>query len=85
MSKDKKVTLTGAQLEAKLKKARDEGFGAAELLLITAMIDEFKFGEDEIIKLIHRVNRYDDYVDEGLIRMKQTKEILENNTGMKFF
>lgn len=84
MSRDKKVTLTGAQLKAKLKKARDEGFGAAELLLITAMVDEFKFGEDEILRLVKRVNRYDKYVDEGMVRISQTKQILEKNTGMKF-
>lgn len=84
MSRNKKIAYTRAQLEAELKKSKNEGFRTAEILFLTAVRDEFAFGEKRLLRIIARINRYDQYVEEGLIKIKETKKILEKSTGMKF-
>lgn len=84
MSRNKKTTYTRTQLETELNRSRNEGFRTAELLFLTAVRDEFGFGEERLLRIIGRINRYDQYVEEGLVKIKETKKIIEKSTGMKF-
>lgn len=87
MSKKKKqkgqITLTRSKVKALKSEITEEALQKTMLLFLLAARDEFGLGETRIVRLIERVDRYADHVDNHLVSLKEVQEIFEKNTGMK--
>ncbi len=54
------------------------------LLAVAAMADELKLDDEQIGKVATRLGRYSKYLDDHTVRIKEVKEIIERQTGIKF-
>ena len=82
--KKKPIILNKATIEKIKKEACAEAFDKATLLFFTAAKDSLKLSDEKLVKLAETTSRYAEYVDDNLVSLKQTQEILEKNTGLKF-
>lgn len=54
------------------------------LLAVTVMADELKLDDEQIGKAAKRLDRYSGYLNEHKVRIKEVKEIIERQTGIRF-
>lgn len=78
MRKKKKLT------RAEARKQADRIFDEAILLFLLAAKDELGLGEVRLARIMERIDRYSDHIDQHLVGLNDVKKILEKSTGMKF-
>lgn len=83
MAEKKKITLTQAQINKLKKEITETAFKTSVQLFMLALHDEFGFGNERLTRLMVRVDRYSDTIDQRLVGMKEMGEIWEKNTGFK--
>lgn len=86
MSKKKQkgqITLTRSKINAIKSEVTEEALQKSMLLFLLAARDEFGLGETRIARLLTRVDRYADHVDQHLVSLSEVQKIFEANTGMK--
>lgn len=88
MSKNKTRRLrkeySDKQIERLKKDSRMKGAKDALIVSVAAMADELKLDDEQIGKVATRLDRYTRYLDEHAVRIKEVKEIIENQTGIRF-
>lgn len=88
MSKNKtrrpRKEYSNKQIERLKKDSRMEGAKDALIVSVTAMADELKLDDEQIGKVATRLDRYTTYLDEHAVRIKEVKEIIERQTGIRF-
>lgn len=84
MGKKRHVTLTQAQITKMKSDIVDEAMEKALLIFLSALHDEYGFGEKRLCKVLETANRYGEYLDDHLITIREVQKIIEKNTGMKF-
>ena len=78
MKKKRKMT------KAQARKKADRAFDTAILLFLLAAKDELGLGEVRLVRILERIDRYSDHIDQHLVGLNDVKKILEKSTGMKF-
>lgn len=84
MSKKKPITLNKATIEKIKKEACAEAFDKATLLFFTAAKDTLKLNDEKLVKLAETTSKYAEYIDDNIVSLKETQEILEKNTELRF-
>lgn len=83
MPNKKKITLTQAQINKLKKEITETAFKTSVQLFMLALHDEFGFGNERLTRLMVRVDRYSDTIEQRLVGMKEMGEIWEKNTGFR--
>lgn len=85
MSKKKKTksrTYSEGEFRKAIKQISDDAVAKILTLCVTAAADEFDLDEDGVVKFMERMERYVNYEQENLIKMKQVQESLKKSTGI---
>ena len=84
MKKKKHITLTSAKVDKMKSDICDDATQRALLIFLAALHDEYGFGGKRLCKVLETASRYGEYLDKHLISIRQTQEIIEKGTGLKF-
>lgn len=79
----KKYYISEKQLERIKQKVSKEITDKVCLLFLVAVTDEMDLDEDGVCKLMERISRYSNYLDQHLVKMEEVRQIIENKTGIK--
>ncbi len=79
MSKDKRVTLTAAQL----RREKEESTEKALVLFIAAAMDEFDWTEDDVQRFSVRLERYGKAVMNKVISLEKVCDIIHEIMGIE--
>lgn len=82
-NKSAKYYLSDKQLEKVKRQISKDMTDKVALLMLAAVADEFGSTEDDLAKLMVRVDRYANHIDNHLVKMKDIRKSIENSTGMK--
>lgn len=82
-NKYKKRTFTEGEVRHIIHQSRDEMVAQLMYLFISAMTDMFKPSEDELIEYMERVQRYNGYIESGLVDYKTAVDSIEKITGVR--
>lgn len=73
--------------EKELKRIKDKiAFDITKktnLLYLTVLAEEYSFNEDQLCEVMETVTRYANYIDDKLVPLNKTSEIIYRKTGMK--
>ena len=78
--KQERVTLKRSEL----MEMCNEQVRKAFLLMATAAADELDLDDNQLTAIAERSERYAEYIDDHVIRLKEVSEILEKNTGIRW-
>lgn len=53
------------------------------LLVLAAATDELSLTEDQLCAIMVRTDRYANYIDDHIVRLKDMQKSIEKNTGIK--
>ena len=53
------------------------------LLFLVAVADEMDLDEDAVCRLMERISRYSNYLEDHLVKMEDMRKIIEKKTGIK--
>lgn len=79
----KKYYISEKQLERIKQKVSKEITDKVCLLFLVAVADEMGLDEDDACKLMERISRYSNHLDEHLVKMEDLRKSIEKQTGMK--
>lgn len=82
-SASKKYYISEKQLARIKDKVSKEITDKVCLLFLVAVTDEIGLDEDGVCKLMERISRYSNYLDQHLVKMEDIRKIIEKNTGIK--
>ena len=82
--KKKHITLTGAKVDKMKSDICDEATQKAMLIFLAALHDDYGFGEKRLCQVLETASKYGEYIDKHLVSIRQTQEIIEKGTGLKF-
>ncbi len=66
-----------------IHKSRDEMVAQLMYLFINAMTDMFSPTEDQLVEYMQRVQRYNGYIESGLVDYKTAVKSIKDKTGVE--
>ena len=81
--KPAKVSMTEKELKRIKDKIAYDITKKTNLLYLTVLTEEYGFDEDKLIEVMETVTRWANYIDEKLVPLNKTSEIIYQRTGMK--
>ena len=81
--KYKKRTYSEGELRYIIHQSRDEMVAQLMYLFINAMTDMFSPTEDQLVEYMQTVQRYNSYIESGLVDYKTAVDSIEKTTGVK--
>lgn len=82
-NKYKKRTYSEGELRHIIHQSRDEMVAQLMYLFINAMTDMFSPTEDQLVEYMQRVQRYNSYIESGLVDYKTAVDSIEKKTGVR--
>ncbi len=83
MANKKHITLTQSQIKKMKSDICNEATQKALLIFLSALHDEYGFGEKRLCQVLETASRYGEYLDKHLVSIRQTQEIIEKGTGLQ--
>ena len=81
-SKQKHI-VSDKQLQKVKEKVTEDVTKKALLLFLAAAADEMELSDEQVCKIFERANRYAEYIDTHLVKIKQVQEVVEKGTGVQ--
>lgn len=81
-NRKRKVLISQREIETGRRDSAKEAVTKTGMLYLTALAEK-GWSEEEIIDLFETVQRYAQYVDDHLIRVRDVQRIIEERTGIK--
>ena len=81
--KYKKKTYSEGELRHIIHQSRDEMVAQLMYLFINAMTDMFSPTEDQLVEYMQRVQRYNGYIESGLVDYKTAVKSIKDKTGVE--
>lgn len=81
--KYKKRTYTEGEVRHIIHQSRDEMVAQLMYLFINAMTDMYKPTEDQLVEYMERVQRYNRFIEDGLVDYKTAVDSIEKTTGVR--
>ena len=81
--KYKKKTYSEGELRHIIHKSRDEMVAQLMYLFINAMTDMFSPTEDQLVEYMQTVQRYNGYIESGLVDYKTAVKSIKDKTGVE--
>lgn len=81
--KHKRKTYTEGEMRYIIHKSRDEMVAQLMYLFINAMVDMFKPTEDQLVEYMQTVQRYNGYIESGIVDYKTAVDSIEKITGVR--
>ena len=81
--KFKRRTYSEGELRHIIHQSRDEMVAQLMYLFINAMTDMFSPTEDQLVEYMQRVQRYNGYIESGLVDYKTAVDSIEKTTGVR--
>ena len=81
--KFKRRTYSEGELRHIIHQSRDEMVAQLMYLFINAMTDMFSPTEDQLVEYMQRVQRYNSYIESGLVDYKTAVDSIEKKTGVR--
>lgn len=81
--KYKKKTYSEGELRHIIHRSRDEMVAQLMYLFINAMTDMFSPTEDQLVEYMQRVQRYNGYIESGLVDYKTAVKSIKDKTGVE--
>lgn len=82
IKKDKKIMLSGKELDRYMRGAAERATGKTMLLMLAATCDELELDEDKLCDIAERVMRYSKHMDEHLFRLDDLRKTIKDKTGV---
>lgn len=82
-NKPAKVTVSVKDLKRQKEQIALEMTERINLLYLTVLAEEYGFDEDKLCEVMETVTRWAGYIDEKIVPIEKTAEIIERKTGMK--
>ena len=79
----KKRTYSEGEMRHIIHQSRDEMVAQLMYLFINAMTDMFSPTEDQLIEYMPTVQRYNSYIETGLVDYKTAVKSIKDKTGVK--
>ena len=79
----KKYYISEKQLERIKQKVSKEITDKVCLLFLVAVADEVGLDEDGVCKLMERISRYSNHLDQHMVKMEDFRKSIEKSTGIK--
>lgn len=83
IKKDKKIMLSGKELDRYMRGAAERATGKTMLLMLAATCDELELDEDKMCDIAERVMRYSKHMDEHLFKLEDIRNTIEKKTGVR--
>ena len=77
-----KRTYTEGEMRHIIHQSRDEMVAQLMYLFINAMTDMFEPTEDQLVEYMQTVQRYNGYIESGLVDYKTAMESIKKTTGV---
>lgn len=77
-----KKTYTEGEMRHIIHQSRDEMVAQLMYLFINAMTDMFSPTEDQLVEYMQTVQRYNSYIESGLVDYKTAMESIKKTTGV---
>jgi len=81
--KYKKKTYSEGELRHIIHQSRDEMVAQLMYLFINAMTDMFSPTEDQLVEYMQTVQRYNGYIESGLVDYKTAVKSIKDKTGVE--
>lgn len=81
--KFKRRTYSEGELRHIIHQSRDEMVAQLMYLFINAMTDMFSPTEDQLVEYMQRVQRYNGYIESGLVDYKTAVKSIKDKTGVE--
>lgn len=81
--KYKKKTYSEGELRHIIHQSRDEMVAQLMYLFINAMTDMFSPTEEQLVEYMQTVQRYNGYIESGLVDYKTAVDSIEKTTGVR--
>ena len=81
--KFKRRTYSEGELRHIIHQSRDEMVAQLMYLFINAMTDMFSPTEDQLVEYMKRVQRYNGYIESGLVDYKTAVKSIKDKTGVE--
>lgn len=81
-NRKRKVLISQNEIETGRRDSAKEAVTKTGMLYLTALAEK-GWNEEQIIDLFETVQRYAQYVDDHLIRVRDVQRIIEDRTGIK--
>lgn len=81
--KYKKKTYSEGELRHIIHQSRDEMVAQLMYLFINAMTDMFEPTEDQLVEYMQTVQRYNGYIETGLVDYKTAVKSIKDKTGVE--
>ena len=78
-----KKTYSEGELRHIIHQSRDEMVAQLMYLFINAMTDMFSPTEDQLVEYMQTVQRYNSYIESGLVDYKTAVDSIEKTTGVR--
>lgn len=78
-----KYIVSDKQLQKVKEKVTEDVTKKALLLFLAAAADEMELSDEQVCKIFERANRYAEYIDAHLVKIKQVQEVVEKGTGVQ--
>ena len=78
-----KKTYSEGELRHIIHQSRDEMVAQLMYLFINAMTDMFEPTEDQLVEYMKTVQRYNGYIESGLVDYKTAVDSIEKKTGVR--
>ena len=82
-NRPQKITMTAKELKRTKDKIALDITRKVNLLYLTVLTEEYGFDEDKLIDVMETVTRWANYLDEKIVPLEKTSEIIYQKTGMK--
>ena len=82
-NRDKKRTYSEGEVRHTIHQSRDEMVAQLMYLFINAMTDMFSPTEDQLVEYMQTVQRYNGYIESGLVDYKTAVDSIEKKTGVR--
>lgn len=84
VKKQRKITLTEAELRKLIKEASDTATDRMIILFSAAMQDELGADDDAICNTALRAKRYTRYIESNITKLQEVESILEKKSELQF-
>ena len=78
-----KYIVSDKQLQKVKEKVTEDVTKKALLLFLAAAADEIGLTDEQVCKVFKTANRYAEYIDTHLVKIKQVQEVVEKGTGVQ--
>lgn len=82
-NKHKKRTYSEGEMRYIIHQSRDEMVAQLMYLFINAMTDMFSPTEEQLVEYMQRVQRYNGYIESGLVDYKTAVKSIKDKTGVR--